>query len=94
MNRYSSPILRISFDGPDIPEEALYDLLRPYGRIQQIDMPSSAPPPPAGVPRSATVTFMQLRSAAIARNVLHGFDFQPLAGPSLVSHLLLKLQSG
>lgn len=28
MNRYASPILRVAFEGPDVPEESLYDLLR------------------------------------------------------------------
>jgi hypothetical protein len=74
MARYSSPILRVAFDGPDVPEEELYALLRPYGRIAQIDLPSSAPPPPAGVPRAALVTFRHLSSAAAARNALHGLN--------------------
>lgn len=28
MNRYASPMLKVAFDGPDIREESLYDLLR------------------------------------------------------------------
>jgi hypothetical protein len=39
---------------------------------------------PAGVPRAALARFAHLRSAAAARNTLHGVDFQPIAGPSCV----------
>jgi hypothetical protein len=28
LNRFSSPFLRVVFEGPDLSEEALYDLLR------------------------------------------------------------------
>ena len=28
MNRYASPILKVAFDGPDVKDEAIYDLLR------------------------------------------------------------------
>ena len=28
LNRYASPVLRVAFDGPDLPEETLYRLLR------------------------------------------------------------------
>ncbi|KZT74225.1 hypothetical protein DAEQUDRAFT_761656 [Daedalea quercina L-15889] len=75
MNRFPSPILRVSFEGPDLPEEALYDLLRPYGRIQDLSQPS--PPPVAGGLRYSTVTFSRLRSAAIAHNTIHGLAVQP-----------------
>ncbi|GJE86794.1 exonuclease [Phanerochaete sordida] len=69
MNHYASPIVRVFFEGPDLREEILYDLLRPFGRIVTIDPPT---PPPAGTLRSATVTFRHVRSAAIARNTIHG----------------------
>lgn len=39
---------------------------------------------PAGTLRTSTITFRQLRSATIARNAIHGLDFQPLTGPSCV----------
>lgn len=42
---------------------------QPYGRIHDIVGPS---PAPAGVPRSAILSFTRPRSAAIARNVLYG----------------------
>ncbi|KAF9036944.1 hypothetical protein BDZ89DRAFT_946218 [Hymenopellis radicata] len=73
MNRYASRILKVSFEGPDVHEEVLYGLLRPYGRIGELSEPK---PVPAGTPRSATVTFRTTRSAAIARNVLHGLSVQ------------------
>jgi hypothetical protein len=28
LNRYASPIVKVAFEGPDVPEEALYDILR------------------------------------------------------------------
>ncbi|KAF8208561.1 RNA12 protein-domain-containing protein, partial [Mycena galopus ATCC 62051] len=69
MQRYPSTFLRITFDGPDILEDRLYELLRPYGAIRDIREPLPAPP---GSLRSTTVIFMQMRSAAVARNVVHG----------------------
>lgn len=44
---------------------------QPYGRINDLGAPT---PTPAGTPRSATLTFVRPRSAAIARNVLHGLN--------------------
>ena len=69
MNRYASSLVRVSFEGPDITERALYNLFRPYGRIKDIITPS---PVPAGTLRSATINFSHVRSAVIARNVLYG----------------------
>ncbi|KAJ3533719.1 hypothetical protein NM688_g7243 [Phlebia brevispora] len=71
MHRYASPIVKVAFEGPDVKEEALYDLLRPYGRILDLKPPI---PVPAGTPRSAMVTFRHVRSAAIARNTIHGYS--------------------
>ncbi|KAJ8482266.1 hypothetical protein ONZ51_g5474 [Trametes cubensis] len=68
MDRYATPILKVAFEGPDIPEESLYGLLRPYGVISNITPPS---PAPAGVLRAATVNFRRLRSATTARNTVH-----------------------
>ncbi|KAI9067059.1 hypothetical protein FKP32DRAFT_1664487 [Trametes sanguinea] len=68
LNRYASPMVKVAFDGPDVPEEALYGLLRPYGIISDISPPS---PAPAGMLRSATVNFHRLRSATTARNTIH-----------------------
>jgi hypothetical protein len=69
MNRYASSLVRVSFEGPDIPERVLYNLFRPYGRIKDIISPQ---PVPAGSLRSATINFSHVRSAVIARNVLYG----------------------
>lgn len=71
MNRFAFPMLRISFEGPDVPEQALYQLFRPYGRIQELTMPTVVP---AGTPRSSVITFSRIRPAAIARNVVHGLE--------------------
>ncbi|KAG9085075.1 mitochondrial escape protein 2, partial [Ceratobasidium sp. 392] len=54
MDRFASSILKTEFDGPDVHTESLYDVLRPYGRITKLDPPT---PAPAGVLRSATITY-------------------------------------
>ncbi|KAH8102922.1 RNA12 protein-domain-containing protein [Cristinia sonorae] len=69
LKRYVSPAVKITFEGPDVNEETLYNLLRPCGRIEDIINPT---PVPAGTLRSSTVVFRQISSAAIARNVIHG----------------------
>ena len=90
MDRFASQILKITFEGPDVPEQLLYELCRvcfvlslsascliskqPYGRIINITMPSTVP---TGTPRSATITYQRISSTTIARNVIHGFDFSP-----------------
>ncbi|KAK0228223.1 RNA12 protein-domain-containing protein [Armillaria fumosa] len=71
MYHFASPIVKVAFEGPDIHQETLYKLLRPYGRIRDITDPI---PVPAGSSRFSTVSFQKIRSAAIARNVLHGFE--------------------
>jgi hypothetical protein len=85
MNRFASPIVKIAFEGPDVQEETLYQIFRvrentscsllssyscfqPYGQIQDINNPT---PVPAGSFRSSVITFRRLRSATIARNVMH-----------------------
>ncbi|OCH95302.1 hypothetical protein OBBRIDRAFT_878653 [Obba rivulosa] len=74
MSRYASPIIKVAFEGPDVKDEILYELLRPFGRIQDVTEPTPVPP---GVLRSSTVTFSRLRSAAIARNTIHGATIPP-----------------
>ncbi|WVW82700.1 hypothetical protein I302_104711 [Kwoniella bestiolae CBS 10118] len=71
MNRFPTGRLRVEFDGPDVSQEMLYTLFRPYGRIADIQPPS---PVPAGSLRFATVTYSRLSPAAIAINCLHGFS--------------------
>ncbi|KAI0256515.1 RNA12 protein-domain-containing protein [Lactifluus subvellereus] len=69
MNRFASPLLRVSFDGADPDEESLYHTFRQYGRIVDI----SAPAPVSGTAhRASTVAFSDLRSSIVARNVAHG----------------------
>ncbi|KAH0584119.1 hypothetical protein H2248_009688 [Termitomyces sp. 'cryptogamus'] len=77
LDRYASPIVSVAFDGPDIQEQSLYELFRPFGRIQRLTVPG---PVPVGTPRSTTITFSRLHSATIARNVLHGFCYTPVEG--------------
>ncbi|KAI9509964.1 RNA12 protein-domain-containing protein [Russula earlei] len=69
MNRFASPLLRVIFDGADPQEESLYHTFRPYGRIVDISAPTSV----FGTSyRASTVTFSDLRSSIVARNVVHG----------------------
>ncbi|KIM49011.1 hypothetical protein M413DRAFT_438171 [Hebeloma cylindrosporum] len=72
MNHFASPILKVVFDGPEIQEQSLYEICRPYGRIR--DMTPSGPVA-AGILRSTSVIFQRVHSAAIARNVIHGLEF-------------------
>lgn len=59
--------------------------LQPYGRIQDLSQPT--PPPVAGGLRFSTVTFSRMRSAAIARNSVHGLAVQP---PSSSAKTILR----
>ncbi|KAK2467090.1 hypothetical protein APHAL10511_001348 [Amanita phalloides] len=67
MDRFASPMLKVTFEGPDIHEQSLFQTFRPFGRIRDITSP-------AGVPRAAVVVYERLKSAVIARNVIHGFE--------------------
>ncbi|KAH9981472.1 RNA12 protein-domain-containing protein [Lactifluus volemus] len=69
MNRFASPLLRVSFDGPDPDEESLYQTFRPYGRIIDISAPA---PLPSTAYRASTIAFSDIRSSVVARNVAHG----------------------
>ena len=84
--------MKFSYEGPDVHEELVYKLLRvsrasyrhrkssyayilqPYGRIEYLNPPG---PVPAGTLRSVTAEYAHLRSATIARNVIHNFSFSP-----------------
>ncbi|PPQ78179.1 hypothetical protein CVT25_015512 [Psilocybe cyanescens] len=79
MNRFASPLLRVAFDGPDIQEQSLYDLCRPYGRIRDLSSPT---PVPAGTLRSSLISFQHVHSATIARNVIHGLELPSTSGPT------------
>ncbi|KAG9318163.1 RNA12 protein-domain-containing protein [Chiua virens] len=79
MDRYPSPILKVCFDGPDIQEEALYEIFRPYGRIKDLVPPK---PVPTGTSRFADVSFVRVRSAAIVRNTIHGYQFPNSGQPT------------
>ncbi|KAI6116935.1 RNA12 protein-domain-containing protein [Pisolithus croceorrhizus] len=70
MNRYPSTLVKVAFEGPDIREETLYHLYRPYGRIYNITPPT---PVPSGMLRFSQIAFQRVRSATVARNVTHGF---------------------
>ncbi|GMK54094.1 hypothetical protein CspeluHIS016_0106800 [Cutaneotrichosporon spelunceum] len=70
MNRFPSARLRVEFDGPDVSQEVMYTLFRPYGRIYDITPPT---PVASGQLRSALVTFRRISTAVNASNSLHGF---------------------
>lgn len=108
MSRFASPILKIAFEGPDMQEQTLYQLFRvsitpspstathaqllqPYGQIHDLTQPS---PVPVGTPRFSTITYKGLRSATIARNVIHGLDFpSPASGtPGTLTRLRAAYQ--
>ncbi|KAF9262196.1 exonuclease [Marasmius fiardii PR-910] len=73
MRRFPSGLVKVSFEGPDVHEESLYNLFRPFGRIRFITEPT---PVPAGSLRFSTILYDRMHSATIARNVLHGLQFK------------------
>jgi hypothetical protein len=68
MERFPYPALKVVFEGPDVNEELLYQLFRPYGRIADV----TDPKPLTSSLRYVNVYFHRRRSAIVARNVLHG----------------------
>ncbi|KAF5330523.1 hypothetical protein D9619_005680 [Psilocybe cf. subviscida] len=89
MNRFASPVLKVAFEGPDVQEQSLYELCRPYGRIKDLAL---VPTVPAGTLRFSTVTFKHVHSAAIARNVIHGFKYPlPSSEPSSQTKTRLRV---
>ena len=46
--------------------------MQPFGRILELSQPTSGPP---GTPRFANVYFRSMRSATVARNVMHNYPF-------------------
>ncbi|KAL1746991.1 RNA12 protein-domain-containing protein [Schizophyllum fasciatum] len=69
MDRFASMALRVEFLGGELPEEQVYQLFRPYGRIEDIEAPKVAGKLPA-----MAVEFRRYRPATIARNVLNGHE--------------------
>lgn len=65
MNRFPSNRIRVEFEGPDVSQEVLYELFRPYGRLADITPPA---PVPAGSLRFAVISYTRVKSAAIAVN--------------------------
>ncbi|KAJ7210678.1 RNA12 protein-domain-containing protein [Mycena haematopus] len=84
MRRYPSTFLRVTFNGPDILEDELYELFRPYGPMRDIREPVPVP----GSLRSATVIFNEERSAAVARNAIQGLELWA-AGAKSPTRLLI-----
>nr|GAT47512.1 predicted protein [Mycena chlorophos] len=69
MWRVAHQFLSIQFEGPDVDEQRLYDMLRPYGHIVNMLQQQTFP---AGSRRFITVLFGDSRDAVNARNALHG----------------------
>ncbi|KAH8108444.1 RNA12 protein-domain-containing protein [Phellopilus nigrolimitatus] len=86
LNRFASPMLKVSFEGPDIREESLYEIFRPFGRVIDLTPPA---PGPAGALRSSVVTFRKVRAAATAHNCVHGITV-PVAGASTRLHTMYE----
>ncbi|KAG8833407.1 mitochondrial escape protein 2 [Serendipita sp. 399] len=70
MRRYASNNMKVFFEGPDIYQETLYDIMRHYGQISNISNPV---PVPAGNLRFSTIKFANSRAATRAHNCIHGF---------------------
>ncbi|KAG8798261.1 mitochondrial escape protein 2 [Serendipita sp. 398] len=70
MRRYASNDMKVFFEGPDIYQETLYDIMRHYGQISNISNPG---PVPAGTLRFSTIKFANPRAATRAHNCIHGF---------------------
>ncbi|KAK9390130.1 RNA12 protein-domain-containing protein [Lipomyces mesembrius] len=69
LHRFPSSRLRVEFEGPDVDQETLYYYFRRYGLIRDITPLS---PASKDLPRYATIQFVSVRGAAIARTCLHG----------------------
>lgn len=76
---------------PELSQEQVYSLLRPYGKINEIQ---AQPTDSKVFPRYALVDFAQTKHAITAKNCLHGYVVQDEegAGKGLVIRLKLSYQ--
>lgn len=74
LSRFASARVKVTFEGPDVNQEALYDLLRPFGHISNLTPPG---PQPALTLRYSMLAFSRLSSAAAAVSCLHGLSVSP-----------------
>jgi hypothetical protein len=74
LSRFASNRVKVTFEGPDVNQEALYDLLRPFGHISNLVAPT---PQPALTLRYSMLAFSRLSSAAAAVSCLHGLSVSP-----------------
>lgn len=59
LNRFPSNTLRLEFqDGPELSQEQVYELCRPYGRIKDLEPQAASN---KDLPRFANVTFTSIR---------------------------------
>lgn len=73
LNRFPARDLRVEFtSGPELSQEQIYALFRPYGRIKSLE-----PPNPKDTPKIVNVSYTNVRSAAAARNSLYGYKADP-----------------
>ncbi|KAK4049700.1 mitochondrial escape protein 2 [Microbotryomycetes sp. JL201] len=91
MARYPYNTLKVEFEGPDVPQEQLYDIFRPYGRIHNIE---PQPPSNKDVPRFANITFISVRAAASARNCMHAAQVTPQSASGSQSPTVLRILYG
>lgn len=81
MNRFPARELLVEFEGPDVPQERLFEIFRPYGKIHDITPISS---------KQASIIFTSLRSATSARNCLHSALITPTS-PNVTSPTVLRI---
>lgn len=70
LHRYPASRLKIEFDGPDLSQERLYELFRPFGKIRDIVAISGQ--------KAWHIHYTSVRNATAARTCMHGY----MDGPS------------
>jgi hypothetical protein len=91
-SHYPSKRLRVELYNDDTNlaprAERIYYLFREFGRIKSIEMP----PPSNYFPRSVIVRFHDLRSAAAAKNCLHGYRTKLRQSSPAPAHLSIQYE--
>ncbi|KAH9925242.1 RNA12 protein-domain-containing protein [Fomitopsis serialis] len=85
MNRFPSPILRVSFEGPDVTEETLYTSSAPTVAYKTFPSPLLQPS------QAVSVLHSDLQSPAIRRDrthAIHGLAVQPSSSASAAKTIL------
>ncbi|KAG0145143.1 hypothetical protein CROQUDRAFT_64258 [Cronartium quercuum f. sp. fusiforme G11] len=72
LDHFPNRIIHIGFEqGPELSQEDLYNLIRPFGRIKSIEILNSK----ESTNKIAKITLDKTRTATIIRNCLHGYKF-------------------